>query len=533
MLLLKEYGRTRRRPKTRLIVVSSIGRLRCTRSPSLAIDRHSPLRRFLRLPEPAPDEDFRGYVQRLGTANGYTDETALWRFRNAVKRELNAVGGFRRFAGSIGADENDLSELIGRTQVTSKGTNRADRFARVCFYRDRRKAFCPACISETGIFKAVWNFRAVVVCENHRLWLVDRCSACGKSTTWDGCSVFACKCGFDLRDAAFEQAPMDVSLLTKLLVARLQGRSGADLFLEQRFCDELANISALEWLAMHTFFASTCSGSYGFHVPKAGESKQDRKAISVAARVLQSWPRTTFDEINTCWGALPPGDDDGAPLMSLKRLRDRPPHWYIARSSGALRLPSFLGAAVDQHLSNLIVHSHDAGLAISPSAVALGREGIPALRASATEYATIMGVQAPAESNETCIASFVERLRNLPTGMHSFEEVERLVGATPHQRRVISRCGLLRPMIYERWVPAWELQRFTQWLCDMAASCPTSTRVVSLDALSRQSGSLLQRIIAGIATERVRLFRKSGDVIRLDTCFVSALSVAQLGGGRW
>lgn len=496
------------------------------------IDRRPPSRRFLRLPAPAPDEDFRGYIQRLGTANGYTDETALWRFRNAVKRELNAVGGVRRFAGFIGVDENDLSELIGRTQVTSKGTNRADRFARVCFYRDRRKAFCPVCISETGIFKAVWNFRAVVVCENHRLWLVDRCSACGKSTTWDQCNVFACTCGFDLRDAAFEQAPMDVSLLTKLLVARLQGRSGADLFLKQRFCDELAHISALEWLAMGSFFASTCSGSYRFNPSKAGESTRERNAISVAARVLRSWPRTTFDEINTCWGALIPDDDD-APLMSLKRLRDRPPHWYIAHSSGALRLPLFLGAVVDQYLSNLTVHSHGAGLAINPSAVTLGREGKPALRASAAEYAITMGVKAPAESNETCIASFVERLRNLPSGMHSFEEAERLVGATPHQRRVLSRCGLLRPIDYERLVPAWELQRFTQWLCDMAASCPTSTRVVSLDALSRQSGSLLQRIITGIATERVRLFRKSGDVIRLDTCFVSALSVAQHGGGRW
>ncbi|HEX7908271.1 MAG TPA: TniQ family protein [Paraburkholderia sp.] len=497
----------------------------------MAIDPRPPSRRFLRRPAPASDEDFRGYVIRLGTANGYTDDATLARFRNVVKRELDAPGGVQRFASSIGVDARELSELIGRTHVTSEGTNRPGQFARACFYRDSYNAFCPACISETGVFKAVWNFRAVVVCEDHRLWLVDRCPACAKSITWDRCNVFTCKCGFDLRNAEFEQAPMDVSLLTKLLVAGLRGRSGADLLLEQRFCAELANISALEWLAMCSFFASTCSGFYGFHVSKDGGSTQERKAITVAARVLQNWPRTTFDEINTCWEALPPGAD-GVPLVSLKRLRNRQPHWYIARLSGALRLPLFLGAAVDQYLASLTVHSHGAGLAISPSAVALGSEGKPVLRAPATEYAKAMGVQAGVASNETCIASFVKRLRDSPPVLHSFEEVERLVGATPHQRRLLSRCSLLLPMVDDRWVPASELQRFTQWLCDMATSYPISTRVVSLDALSRQRGSLLQRVITAIATDMICLFRKSGDVIRLDTCFVSAQSIAHCAGGR-
>lgn len=491
----------------------------------MAIDPRPSSSRFLRRPAPAPDEDFRGYVLRLGTANGYTDEATLRQFRNVVKRELNTPGGVQRFARSIGVDVRETGELISRTHVTGDGANRPGQFARVCFYRGSYKAFCPVCISETGVFKAVWNFRAVVVCENHRLWLVDRCPACAQPTTWDRCSVFTCECGFDLRNAQFEQAPIDVSLLTKLLVARLQGRSGADLFLEQRFCVELATISAQEWLAMCSFFASTCSGHYGYHVSKNGESTQERKAVSVAARVLQHWPRTTFDEINTCWGARPSGGDD-LPLMSLKRLRNRQPHRYIARLSGALRLPAFLGAAVDQYLSSLTVHSDGIGLAVSPTAVALDNEGKPVLRAPASEYAKAMCVQDAVVSNEICVASFVRRLRDSPPVLHSFEEVERLVGATPHQRRLLSRCSLLLPLVDDRWVPASELQRFTQWLCDMATSFPASTGFVSLDALSRQSGSLLAGVVKAIGTERVRLFRKSGGVLRLDTCFVSRQSIA-------
>ncbi|CAH2920022.1 MAG: hypothetical protein CPSOU_3561 [uncultured Paraburkholderia sp.] len=300
--------------------------------------------------------------------------------------------------------------------------------------------------------------------------------------------------------------------------------------MEQRFCAELANISALEWLAMCRFFASTCSGLYSFDVSKDGESTQERKAISVAARVLRSWPRTTFDEINTCWGSLPPSDD-GMPLVSLKRLRNRQPHWCIARLSGALRLPLFLGAAIDQYLSSLTVHSHGAGLAISPSAVALGSEGKPVLRAPAIEYAKTMSVQTQAESNETCMASFVERLRVSPPVVHSFKEVERLVGATPHQRKLLSRCRLLLPMIDDRWVPASELQRFIQWLCDMATSYPTSMKVIALDALSRRQGALLERVVTAIATDEIRLFRKPADIIKLDTCFISAQSIAHCARG--
>ncbi|CAH2920024.1 MAG: hypothetical protein CPSOU_3562 [uncultured Paraburkholderia sp.] len=135
----------------------------------MAIERFLPLRRFLRRPTPTPDEDFRSYLVRLGEANGYTDEATLGQFVNLVKRELGAAGGVERFASLIGLNAHELCELIGRTRVTSDGTNRPGQFARACFYRERYKAFCPACINETGVFKAVWNFRAVVICENYRL----------------------------------------------------------------------------------------------------------------------------------------------------------------------------------------------------------------------------------------------------------------------------------------------------------------------------------------------------------------------------
>lgn len=60
--------------------------------------------------------------------------------------------------------------------------------------------FCPQCLSQTGaVWNVDWREREKPYCVIHRLWLVDRCAACGRLTKLNAVTFAGCKCGADLR----------------------------------------------------------------------------------------------------------------------------------------------------------------------------------------------------------------------------------------------------------------------------------------------------------------------------------------------
>ena len=68
---------------------------------------------------------------------------------------------------------------------------------------------CPACLRESPHHRGFWLLAAVAVCPVHGTRLVRRCPACGRKPGWQGRGPVGCSdpaCGFDLRDAAPEQA---------------------------------------------------------------------------------------------------------------------------------------------------------------------------------------------------------------------------------------------------------------------------------------------------------------------------------------
>jgi len=316
-------------------------------------------------------------------------------------------------------------------------------------------------------------------------------------------------------------------LLTKLLVERLQGGPNADL-VEHGYFPELANISTLEWLAVCSFFASTGDGLYRFHAGKAAGMERERRAITIAARVFQNWPETSFEEIRTCWGACELNDDDG-PLLTLRQLKGRPPYWYMTRLSGALRLPTFLATAFDQHVARLTIHSQGRGLVINPAIVTLSSDGTLVLEALAHDEAMALGIDVGSASTHPSVESVIQKLRREPPDLYSGPDVECLIGATRRQRLVLGHVNLLRPMVDGRWILSSELKRFQRWLHDMSLPCDPPASIVPLNAFSRTYGSLLARVILAIDAGQIRIFRRPECAVALNTCFISQQSISTNG----
>lgn len=85
---------------------------------------------------------------------------------------------------------------------------------------------CPQCLSQPDpLWQTGWLDREHPYCVAHRVWLVDRCTQCGKLLRWSRVRFLSCRCGKDLRDLAItsmhpdeqrallvDETPLDVLL---------------------------------------------------------------------------------------------------------------------------------------------------------------------------------------------------------------------------------------------------------------------------------------------------------------------------------
>ncbi|NIF81036.1 hypothetical protein F3J20_27265 [Paraburkholderia sp. Cy-641] len=460
------------------------------------------------------------FLLRLGEANGYIDRTAICGFAKSLLRSMQSQNGLETVAYSIDLDPGELQEMLDRPQLIPDTAERPGRFARRYFFRNQYSVFCPICVRERGFFRSIWNFRAVAACEIHGLWMVDRCPNCACLVSWERRGALLCACGFELERAKAKQAPMDVVLITKLLVAALVIESESDMLASSPFCEDLAKMTALEWLALFSYLASTSHGSRSFHPFYDDHLSVEKDAVRIAARIFLHWPESVFKEISTCWGRIELLGLEPS-VISVRHLRSRPPVGHAFRLVGPMQLPRFMRDTIGAYVNALTVHSQGIGLAVNPDCLVFSGNGVPTVRSIKSDH----GHGTTTESRNACavltLSNRVEELRRANVVLHDFRSVERLIRATPYQRRLLMHCGFLQPLEGRMLILSSEVDRLRAWIERTACAVTFSPSLVPLSSLSPSRGKLLQHVIAAIQCRTMSLFRSLGDEIWLDKCFVA------------
>ena len=102
-----------------------------------------------------------------------------------------------------------LSMTVHRFASTLVFTGEQSQPASVCDSKTTLKYFaqgafpvCPACLrlDPTPYERLAWSLYSLSACREHRCWLVDHCSACGRPLRSERPAVSVCRCGKSLAD---------------------------------------------------------------------------------------------------------------------------------------------------------------------------------------------------------------------------------------------------------------------------------------------------------------------------------------------
>lgn len=178
---------------------------------------------------------------------------------------------------------------------------------------------CPQCLSKKGaVWQQGWANSTRPFCEQHGLWLVDKCQGCGQLLRWSKVRYLACGCGQDLRE---------------LPVRRLSAEIRRALVLDSE------PPAALLWLGSLSL--------YGLRMKPLKKASRHTMADVIelneaGARVAVDWPKAFFDMLDACrLDENGPGSlcllNDALPGLTrlVGRLRDAAWRARIASALGA------------------------------------------------------------------------------------------------------------------------------------------------------------------------------------------------------
>lgn len=172
-------------------------------------------------PAPMEGESLRGYLLRLGEANGL--ESALLRealrFYSAGNRSVLVA-----LAALCGCE---VAQLPQTWTSQSKGLRQKTWVYGVplppAMVRIERCAVCPQCLRARVGVRAEWEIDALCVCPDHGCHLINVCPCCKRPIQWCRPGVAVCKCGFDLCHAPQSKATPEAIALSTLISDRLRG----------------------------------------------------------------------------------------------------------------------------------------------------------------------------------------------------------------------------------------------------------------------------------------------------------------------
>lgn len=145
------------------------------------------------------DESLMGFVLRMSNRNGISG--IHWLYRQLGRDKLNRFKeeDKRVIAGLFGAEMSRVNSAMVRSRRID-GLNvyemHGHRINKSYLARPLRPQLCPACVSENGYARSLWDFSLVCACPWHNCTLIDACPACLKKIQWMRPSLLACNCGF-------------------------------------------------------------------------------------------------------------------------------------------------------------------------------------------------------------------------------------------------------------------------------------------------------------------------------------------------
>lgn len=87
---------------------------------------------------------------------------------------------------------------------------------------------CPLCVSELGYGKLQWTLAPLSVCDEHGVYLIDRCP-CSRALARTRRAYAYCSCGLDLRQAPTSQASHEARALARAVSQRFHFGSHSEI----------------------------------------------------------------------------------------------------------------------------------------------------------------------------------------------------------------------------------------------------------------------------------------------------------------
>lgn len=186
-------------------------------------------RKLIFHPLPYPGEGKSGFHLRLAEGNCVPGISALFgNFSPTAEAMANFLGIHARHEALALISK----QHIGVTATASTWNHRISRF-------------CPVCAEEKDYWPQAWELSLYVACPDHRLALLDRCSACGQCITWSRPSLFHCACGQKLSNSRrIEASDMELEFC-HLLVAKLNGQGKEHAHLKLLSLDMLHRLAVV------------------------------------------------------------------------------------------------------------------------------------------------------------------------------------------------------------------------------------------------------------------------------------------------
>lgn len=155
-------------------------------------------------------------------------------------------------------------------------------------WNHRYARFCPQCLVEDIFWRVEWELLFHDACSTHGTWLIDQCSSCANKLSWDRDSLVRCQCGADLRTEKSNQSPMNVVMLSGVLMRKINRLhpeepypapfSKTDVEQTQRIIRYLGT------------YMNESSGKNPLKIQQAGTMNRSWPITSYAAEIYAHWP---------------------------------------------------------------------------------------------------------------------------------------------------------------------------------------------------------------------------------------------------
>ena len=154
--------------------------------------------------------------------------------------------------------------------------------------------FCPHCLLEHTYWKVEWELNFYDVCHHHGVWLVDQCSSCGKKLSWSRTQLLRCQCGSILTAEQPKACPVNMTAIAAVMSSKIFQN-------ETHVAPEVVktmNIEQTQRLIRYLGnYMSQVSGKNPLKMRHAGDLVQSWPVTTLAAQVLDDWPKAFHDSL--------------------------------------------------------------------------------------------------------------------------------------------------------------------------------------------------------------------------------------------